>query len=65
MIPQTYNEWSNCVINDCKIKLTKEFAQQRLVVYQNWNNPETTRFVSLYGTAHLQNIITWLERTAK
>ncbi len=30
MISHTFQEWKNCIVNDCKIKLTKDFAQQRL-----------------------------------
>ena len=59
MIPQTFTEWTNCIINDCKINLTKEFAYQRLSVYQDGNSSETKKFVSLYGEQHLQNIINW------
>lgn len=62
MIATTYEEWRNCIINDCKIKLTKDFAAKRLAVYQNKRNPETQKFISLYGEQHLNNIIHWLKR---
>lgn len=62
MVPQTFEAWKNCIINDCKINLTKDFAQKRLAVYQNKNLPETRKFVSLYGEQHLHNIINWLNK---
>ena len=62
MIPQTFEEWKNCIINDCKIDLTKEFAVRRLAVYENRNNKETQKFISLYGEAYLQNIIHWYKQ---
>ena len=62
MIPQTYNDWKNCIVNDCKINLTKEFATQRLAVYQDNKNVETQKFISLYGQQHLLNIIQWLQQ---
>lgn len=62
MIPQTYDEWKRCIVNDCGIKLTKAFAAKRLAVYLNEDDPETQRFISLYGTNHLQNIINWFKR---
>jgi hypothetical protein len=65
MIPQTFNDWTNCIINDCKINLNKEFAGQRLEVYKNPNNPETQKFISLYGEAHLRNIINWFDIISK
>ncbi|MCH2197592.1 MAG: hypothetical protein MK081_02330 [Flavobacteriales bacterium] len=61
MIPMTFEEWKHCIVHDCGIQLTKNFAQQRLEVYQNNNNPETQKFVSLYGQRHLQNVIGWLQ----
>ncbi|NJK83376.1 MAG: hypothetical protein HC912_05720 [Saprospiraceae bacterium] len=62
MIPQTFNDWTNCIVNDCKINLTKDFAQQRLVVYQDKRNAETQKFISLYGEQHLSNIIQWFNQ---
>lgn len=35
MIPQTFNDWTNCIVNDCKTNLTTDFAQLRLAVYQD------------------------------
>ena len=64
MIPQTFNDWTNCIVNDCKINLTKEFAEQRLLVYQNNKNSETQKFILLYGEKHLQNIINWFNEIA-
>jgi len=60
MIPQTFDEWKDCIVNDCKIDLTKAFAQSRLKVYTDRNNPETRKFIQLYGEGHLNNIIYWL-----
>jgi len=62
MIPQTFNDWKNCIVNDCKINLTREFATQRLAVYQDNKNVETQKFISLYGQQHLLNIIQWLQQ---
>jgi len=59
MIPTTFEEWKRCIIEDCKIELTQDFAQQRLAVYQDKGNSETKKFVSLYGEQHLNNIINW------
>lgn len=62
MIPQIFEQWKNCIINDCKINLTKDFAKQRLAVYQDKQNQETQKFISLYGEQHYSNIINWLEK---
>ena len=62
MIPQTFNDWKNCIVNDCKINLTREFATQRLAVYHDNKNIETQKFISLYGQQHLLNVIQWLKQ---
>ena len=62
MIPQTFNEWKKCIVNDCKINLTREFAQRRLSIYQNAEHSETKKFLSLYGEQHLKNIIEWYSK---
>lgn len=62
MIPQTFDQWKHCITIDCKINLTHEFAQQRLTVYQDKQNTETKKFISLYGEQHLNNIIQWLRQ---
>lgn len=62
MIPQTFEQWKHCIVNDCKINLTKEFAQERLNVYQDRQQPETDKFIRLYGEQHLNNVITWFQQ---
>ena len=62
MIAQTFAEWKHCIEHDCKIELTKDFAQKRLAVYQDKKNPETQKFISLYGEQHLNNIIKWFRQ---
>jgi len=59
MIPHTYDEWIDCLVKHCKILLTKDFAMERIAVYQNKNNPETKKFIELYGESHWQNILHW------
>lgn len=65
MIPYTFEEWKNCIVNDCGINLTKEFAIKRLEVYQNSDNPETKKFRELYGAQHLSNVIHWYKAIAQ
>ena len=62
MIPQTFDQWKHCITVDCKVKLTKDFALQRLTVYENINNVETKKFESLYGKEYLQSIINWFKK---
>jgi hypothetical protein len=62
MMPQTFEQWKHCIVNDCKINLTQDFANQRLKVYQDKQSTETQKFISLYGEQHLKNIIQWFNQ---
>ena len=64
LIPQSFEEWKSCIVNDCKIKLTKAFAEKRLQVYENDSHPETRKFAALYGRQHLNNVIHWYKQIA-
>lgn len=59
MIPDTYQEWRDCIVNDCGIALTETFIQQRLDILKSESHQETKRLVSLYGKAHLEKLIAW------
>lgn len=65
MIPSTFEQWKNCIVNDCKIKLTQNFIAGRLRVYEDKRNNETKKFIQLYGEQHLNNVVYWLKRSAK
>jgi len=62
MIPETFEQWKTCLVHDCKIPLTAEFARTRLAVYQDFNKSETKTFIRLYGSQHHQNIIGWFTK---
>lgn len=64
MIPHTFDQWRDCIVNDCKIEFTSAFIQKRLAIYQDPNNTETKKFKELYGEQHLQNVIRWLNQAA-
>jgi hypothetical protein len=59
MISKTYEEWKKCIESDCKIELTRAFAEKRLAIYRDIESEETKKFINLYGHAHYVNIINW------
>lgn len=65
MIPHTFEEWKRCIVEDCGIKLTRDFVIKRLSIYENKSNPETQNFSKLYGNQHLDNVIYWYKKTLK
>ncbi|MEM8526327.1 MAG: hypothetical protein AAGG68_16920 [Bacteroidota bacterium] len=62
MIARNFEEWKDCIVNDCRIKLTRAYAQSRLKVYENRNNRETKEFIRLYGENHWSNVVYWLKK---
>ena len=62
MIPQTFEQWKQCIEKDCGIILTKQFARERLAIFENAENGETKKFITVYGEHHLQNIIQWFQQ---
>ncbi|MEM6698670.1 MAG: hypothetical protein AAF599_09765 [Bacteroidota bacterium] len=65
MIATNFEEWKNCIVNDCRIKLTKEYAQRRLKIYEDKRHKETKEFIRLYGENHWNNIVYWLKKVAE
>ncbi|MBK0093597.1 hypothetical protein IBT49_25420 [Erwinia sp. S63] len=65
MIPQTYQEWHHCIVDECRIELTEEFILQRLDIMKNKAHQETRRMISLYGKMHLEKLITWFTAAYK
>lgn len=64
MIPQDFDNWKDCIQNKCKIRLTAEFAKQRLAIYNNQELRETQRFIELYGQEHYERIKEWFGKIA-
>jgi hypothetical protein len=62
MIPENFENWKKCLEFNCKIPITKDFAAIRLQIYTDGTNRETKKFVELYGSNHLQNIIKWYKQ---
>ena len=61
MIPQTFDEWKDCIVNKCKIKLTKQFVETRIKDLEDDTNSNTITFVKIYGISHKNNVIKWFK----
>ncbi|WP_186454470.1 hypothetical protein [Candidatus Pantoea soli] len=64
MIPQNYQQWRHCIVNECRIELTPLYIQQRLQVLNDKSHQETKRLTFLYGKTHLEKLITWFNAAA-
>lgn len=65
MIPRSFEEWRDCIENQCKIQITRDFALKRIVILKDRKQKETQKFIELYGEAHWKNTLHWFELTLK
>lgn len=62
MIPRTYDDWLRCITRDCGIALTRGFVQTRIQRLRDEHDPDTVRFIRLYGGAHRSAVLGWFEQ---
>jgi hypothetical protein len=61
-IPETFGEWRHCIEQECQIRLTREYIEQRLMILRATNHGETQRFIRHYGNHHWQRVVNWFEQ---
>lgn len=64
MIPKTYQQWYDCITQECGITLSDAFIRERLSVLENAAHQETRRFITCYGQPHLRSVIEWYRQAA-
>ncbi|MBE1301391.1 MAG: hypothetical protein GJ680_16000 [Alteromonadaceae bacterium] len=62
---QSYEEWRAAITVRCNIKLTREYARERISALENPNDPHTQEFAEKFGKAYLQQVINWFARAEK
>ena len=62
MIPETFEQWLNCIEKDCKIELTEQFCKKRLIELNDSNDKASLDFKNKYGESHFNNVKMWFER---
>lgn len=59
MIPQTFEEWKDCIENKCKIVLTPNYIENRIRELSDDLNSNTLVFIKLYGNEYRNNVLKW------
>ena len=62
MIPNTYEEWRDCITQKCGIPLTAAYIEERLRVLRSPRDAATVRFRKLYGQQQLDLTVRWFEQ---
>lgn len=65
MIPETYQQWRDCITIRCGIPLTDDFIRSRLKELRDSSNPKTAEFAKMYGREYLNQVIEWFEQAGK
>lgn len=65
MIPETYQQWRDCITIRCGIPLTDDFIRSRLIELRNEQHPKTAEFAKMFGREYLHQVIEWFEQAGK
>lgn len=60
-IPQSYDQWRECITERCGIPLTRVFVESRLKELRDAAHPQTRQFIGKYGTEYTNLVIGWFE----
>lgn len=62
VIPETYDQWRQCIEVDCGIPLSPAFIDERLKELATPSDFRTQQFLHLYGEAHRDRVIRWFRQ---
>ena len=62
IIPQTYDDWYQCITAGLKQDLTLPFIDKRINALNSPSEPSTKRFVELYGEQQRLKTVQWFEQ---
>jgi len=62
--PRSYEEWKHCITELCRIPLTRDYVNARIIALADPNDFGTQRFVETWGAEHLDQIRHWFARAA-
>jgi hypothetical protein len=65
VIPGDYAQWRHCIVVECGVALTPEYAAHRLAALKLATSEEAQRFKVLYGADHCRRVVSWFEQAAK
>ena len=59
---KSFAEWRHVLTENCKIKLTPEYARSRISALKDPLDKSTEEFKAKYGEAYLLQVIKWFEQ---
>lgn len=64
VIPQTYDEWEQCITVKCGIPLTADYVAGRIGALEDGGDFHTRKFIERWGTAHHARTLGWFREAA-
>lgn len=61
----TYKEWREALTVRCGIRLTPEYARERIAALQNDADRSTAEFVKFYGEDYRRQVIAWFSQAER
>jgi len=60
-----YQDWRDGLTQRCKIKITPEYARERINALNDQSDLHTQEFAAKYGESYLKQVIQWFEEAEK
>lgn len=61
----SYPEWRDALTMRCGIRLTPEYARERIAALESNSDRSTTEFVKCYGEGYRRQVIAWFKRAER
>lgn len=62
---QSYSEWREALTVRCGIRLTPDYARERIAALKNPSDRSTADFIKCYGEGYLKQVVAWFERAER
>ena len=56
---RSYKDWKHCITRLCRIPLTPDYVETRIITLDDRRDYGTQRFVETWGEAHLDRVKSW------
>ncbi|MEM1302642.1 MAG: hypothetical protein AAGH17_08675 [Pseudomonadota bacterium] len=61
-VPNSYEEWKDCITVKCDIPLTARYVEERLAALTDDTDFHTQKFKERWGAKHHARTVEWFER---
>jgi hypothetical protein len=59
---ESYEEWHEAITVRCGLRLTADYCRERIDALRDTRDESTRAFITLYGAAYRDRVVSWFER---